>query len=750
MPSSDPARAVAAPQPPKYQWILDIIHWLGKALGFLYLIRVPLATLLVLAGIGPFANGLGQPLLANLFDQGTSYWGVCVVCFFGFVVSAICIACINVVLYSGDRFPNSHLAQRHIGLTFVLGALPSFVFAGYIWHGTTQLSAWQLFWPTLLGLAFAFAAGWIAKFVQIAFWEPTVINKNPPDMILPLLPISREWKAYQWLYNLQLFVGFNTFLQPVWRFLREVAGPGYFEKDSSDPPKLYVASKHAYLAGLFVVSFALWVGFGSIKQRVLEGKPDIWILSELPALAWLLILLMVACLVLGAIAFFFDRFRIPMVGIIMFLALVTNQFPQSDHFFAVQKSTSSFEAQFLRPEAYLSKRSQQRKRFILVSTAGGGIQAAAWTAKVLSGFDNTPNFRDSVLLISSVSGGTIGAIAYARTFDQTHRSQSFDPTAASEAGALDAAAWGWFVPDIWRIVFPWLRDPMIDRGWGMERAWTKIMQLRAQDGHETTLADWATESTGGMPALIMNSSLVEAGNPVIFSNMRFADKPKDEGPTAGIFNFHTASGGEAPYTYDISVATAGRLSSSFPYVAPAARSNLHPDQAAYHFVDGGYYDNYGITTLFAWLEKALPACKDCKFLLLRITHFPPSSTPATSKHGWFFQTYAPIQAQYDSREAGQLTGDNNQVRLEATVHAQLTGAAVQFAPTNDCADPPLSWQLNAAQKNCIDSTWSSSNLSKAKQCVQKFLAGEDQSSGCDNLAQAGLAEEAQHAVDRKK
>ena len=53
----------------------------------------------------------------------------------------------------------------------------------------------------------------------------------------------------------------------------------------------------------------------------------------------------------------------------------------------------------------------------------------------------------------------------------------------------------------------------------------------------------------------------------------------------------------------MSVFTAARLAASFTYVSPATRRD--GPGSAYHVVDGGYYDDYGMTTLTEWLDEGL-------------------------------------------------------------------------------------------------------------------------------------------------
>jgi hypothetical protein len=77
---------------------------------------------------------------------------------------------------------------------------------------------------------------------------------------------------------------------------------------------------------------------------------------------------------------------------------------------------------------------------------------------------------------------------------------------------------------------------------------------------------------------------------------------------------------------DISLATAARLSATFPYVSSGTRIPSEYTQHAYHFLDGGYYDNDGTASVIEFLKSALGtpprAAKDVaqklKILLIEI------------------------------------------------------------------------------------------------------------------------------------
>jgi hypothetical protein len=188
-----------------------------------------------------------------------------------------------------------------------------------------------------------------------------------------------------------------------------------------------------------------------------------------------------------------------------------------------------------------------------------------------------------------------------------------------------------------------------------------------------------------MPGLLFNATMVEPGRPLVFSNTAFLC-PNDP---RGLVNFCDLYP-NLTQPYDIRVNTAARISASFPYVAPAARSNAVaaavPD---YHLVDGGYYDNFGVTSLLGWLEAAIedpPACGKgqsalingvgktadneetakndlADVLIIEIRPFPASSPRPGSVHGWGYQLTAPVDGILDVRDSGQLVHDDTELAL---------------------------------------------------------------------------------------
>ncbi len=538
--------------------------------------------------------------------------------------------------------------------------------------------------------------------------------------------------------------GFSQWLLEIFRG----AGQGYLVRCDAPKGKLALRSGHVFALALSLIAWALYVGIGYFKGRI-NGNPTI-----VPALSFLLLFLIVACWFLGGLTFFFDRYRVPLLAWLAVLSLATTYSPESDHVYRVdlEHRTSAL----LRPAALVADHGRRgHKRLIVVATAGGGIQAAAWTARVLRGLEEACSqpppavqcdVRDSIAVISGVSGGSVGAMAYARSFKPTPNVvSSASVVTNAETSAIDEVAWGWTVPDLFRAILPWFRRQYIDRGWALEEKWSAVNQLHdSKHRQDMFLGDWAPSLGESMPALLLNATVVETGRPLVFSNTDFPQ----ENDSRGLVNFYNLYP-QLGDRYDIRVNTAARLSASFPYVAPAARSNaLNMTVPDYHIVDGGYYDNYGMVALLGWLQNAIDdptvstqAQDEVKqdladILVVEIKPFPSSADPGPGRrHGWGFQVVAPIDGMLDVRDIGQAAHDDTELAL-FTKYYRERGVKVWRADFiypqkfgkghRGCTDAPLSWKLSIDQLDCIGEGWEQfKNVEGSSEigCVLDYLSG---------------------------
>ena len=141
---------------------------------------------------------------------------------------------------------------------------------------------------------------------------------------------------------------------------------------------------------------------------------SVWVYkSLLPPICYVLLLVTVLIWLVSGLTFFFDAYRVPvLVPLVLFLWLCSLD-PRSDHYFRI-KSPLGTEIPGTSPGEVLARAQEDENPIVLIASAGGGIQAAAWTARVLTGLEEEVNevapgaFPKSIRCLSGVSGGSTG------------------------------------------------------------------------------------------------------------------------------------------------------------------------------------------------------------------------------------------------------------------------------------------------------------------------------------------------------
>jgi Patatin-like phospholipase len=454
----------------------------------------------------------------------------------------------------------------------------------------------------------------------------------------------------------------------------------------------------------FAVSFLIYAAIG-VNKFFRVGYPPV-----VPTLAALLLLILVVCWAASGLAFFFDRYRVPVMLPLFALPLLTAVMPLSDHFYQTQQVSPGYSAP---PDEVLV---HSDSPVIVVATTGGGIQAAAWTARVLTGLEQAARgefgdlFGRSIRMISSVSGGGVGAMYFVNQYEDGRLPLDLQPVLKqAEASSLDDVAWGVAYPDLLHVFLPVFR---IDRGQALEWAWTRA------GGVAAVLGRWRQDVwEARRPAIIFNGTLVDTGERLLIGSTRIGWQSD-----LGMRNFEDLYPGA-----DIKIVTAARLSASSPYVSPAARPDLPGRQ--YHVVDGAYYDNYGMTTLIEWLSEALEETADRQWpkrvlvLQIRASQSAEDIKP-DGWHGWPYQTWAPVKTMLTVRTTGQLSHNEQEFarlqQLWARRDVQIDNAVFQFCGSR----PPFSWHLTGREKEQIEQEWQREiSAGWAWRTVRAFLAG---------------------------
>lgn len=655
------------------------------ALTWLYINRFPVIALVVVFLLGPFSRG--SSLLGNVIELNDhGYIDQWMIASVAFLACFVCIAAINIVAYYGrERFGLKLRPQTSIGrlILFFIAIVPAILLvysagaeSGWPWYSILALE--------IAGLCIAGAVGLTAKSIQ--FWLSST-PPHPPYVIFPvdLLPfVDRVLRALlnhpgppaatalRWAMD-WVFAKVAVLVARAKVRAGRSPSPGILA-----PPPVHLRNGHVFGAALF--GYLLFLHL---------------MLRDVPAIVYMLLLISLVTWTLSGMAFFFDRYRIPVLPLIALLVFVAGNSPDSDHFYRVSSTPSAL--RIARPSEVLARAGDEP---ILIATAGGGIQAGAHTAEALTKMEKQiPAFRRSLALISAVSGGSVGAMYYLANWPEAgSMSGQFEPVKAASTSSLDQVGWAWLNPDLWRAIIPWARDRSVDRGRVLEETFEQRAGLK-----DVKLSRWADlTSNGKLPSVILNSTVVERGEPMLFTTTQLA------GARKGARN-------SLQEGRDTGVATAARLSATFPFVSPAARPDT-PDHAAEHVVDGGYYDNYGVFSLLDWLEDGLlelqaqgkPLPKTVRIFI--IESLLEDSKEEEKARGWFFQSFAPVVSLYNVREGGQRT--NAERRLGNFRRYWNTIANREMVVVEDkkwnynpsaesCRNQPLSWKLNRQQRGCI-------------------------------------------------
>ncbi len=490
-----------------------------------------------------------------------------------------------------------------------------------------------------------------------------------------------------------------------------------------------------------VLGFALgFVGFLVYSLVIILYQPRpkriLRILGEAPALLYIFLLIWIGTLLLGGATFYADYFHVPVIAFfVVFSGLIYGLYGV-DHFFKIERvkepSLSSNKPESLSDfKTAIANRVKDQKgerTLVVVCASGGGIQAAGWTVQVLAGLQKElgTSFTRAIGLISSASGGSVGSMYFLDQFEGGFPPEpSLDKifTRATE-DSLDAVGWGLAYPDLVRAIgLPFLVDKYSDRGAAMERNWQRHLTKP-----QATLADWREQILDGeIPIPVFNATLVEDGRRFLITPMSFIkdveypssdeggiDNDQKRARKAIDFNtlfFDTHQG----IPYDLSVATAARLSATFPYVSPIAR-NDGDFKRNYHVADGGFFDNAGLFTAIEWLDEWLDVfSKDLsikRVLLLQINAFPESNLKPEipGDKGWWMELFGPLLALFGVRDSTQVArnlkeADLLQSRWKDEVEIKPYIVFFPNGSTSTLYNQPLSWKLTENQKQNLRDAW---------------------------------------------
>ncbi len=462
--------------------------------------------------------------------------------------------------------------------------------------------------------------------------------------------------------------------------------------------------------------------------------PDGAGVDSFPTLAAVLFLATLVIATLSGLSFFLDRARFPLLLAVLLWTLVSGISSHSTHYFFLTSEARREAIELPTVATTLAARAKdegisRQPTVVVVCTAGGGIQAAGWTAEVLTELDAIPRFAPRLALLSSVSGGSVGAMYYVEALRRRGRdSSSLTPAARKRVrevamrSSLNAVGWATVFKDIRRPAMPlrWLVDLQMDRGIALERSWQRQF---TGDGDgvdpplDATLGDWVTETKSGrIPPVVFNATLGGVhelelkGQRLMLSTIDLTSSESDLGRAPNFFRvFGRAS--------DIAIVTAARLSASFPYVSPLSRAarveegRVDPIAPGYYVGDGGYFDNYGVATVLDWLLRTLDVAEPPRIAVVQIQSFPdapPTTADAGQVDAWRNALLGPLDLLLATWRRTQLVRAEIERDLVAR-HLKGQIEFFRFVPEGLTQTPPLSWHLTTREKDAIRGAFQDKN-----------------------------------------
>lgn len=509
----------------------------------------------------------------------------------------------------------------------------------------------------LLGFLIALLVVFAVDFVQRLF--NSFHNDSSDDSAKRMFfPWKNPVSEYAEKKNIAAYLFKNRLFDRGVKFLRRIDprfGVGFIRRKNGtvliNPGQVLAAVMLLAYLGLYGIGVYFWVF--PVERR---GLPfDVGV----TAITYLFVILTLAAWLFSGIAFLFDRYRYVPIFLIL---LSIFYFVDLDHKYEIDRSAGRNYNLLASPQEIFKARAEQ-KFFIFVAAEGGGIQASAWTAEVLTRLvENCPvkgsagaNLcRDNLVLMSGASGGSVGIMHFMEAFNANDRLMGCRRYKRirenARASSLDFVAGGIAFNDLIRN-FPYAsgfmtndRGTHLARGWlynkdridcefgkelnsgigcisgetyrinsisDKELTWTNVSDqdrrsmlsawdiVREQEGGTNKAVDAMTR-----PAVAFGSTLVESGQRMVFSTYRM---PIDEKKPADAEYLATI----ASSCSDISRSDAVRLSAAFPFVSPAASArNPENRKQQMHLVDGGYYDNYGMLSIRDFIREGLQAYED--------------------------------------------------------------------------------------------------------------------------------------------
>ena len=481
--------------------------------------------------------------------------------------------------------------------------------------------------------------------------------------------------------------------------------------------------------------------------------------SELPAVLYLLIIVMGLVLAFTTVQSVWGPYRISPVLAVLLIVIFGYRCTGTDHYFPIGEPTPS-DRSALTPVGVAKTGSPERQNLVVVVASGGGILAAGWTTLALERLiEMRRELRNEIRLISGISGGAVGAAFFVDSM--LRGEEPADAHVKSMTSSLAATAYGFAFRDLPRLFTGGIVPLDLDRGLLLERQWLRIANgvvsgddVRMPQGNMTdrTMASLRSSvAQGRIPAPILSATIMESGRRVMMTPIDF-ERPRRgrRAMTMSEFLFEerrpregereSEASGNDWRERDLPLWTAARLSATFAFVTPAARADLlsvestgtRPiDHRAHHMIDGGYYDNFGVTSALDWLDPVLKERLDGhdlhfeRVVIIQLRAFRrPNPRDIPPKSGAVAALVGPLVGLDAIRDGAAVSRNDIELNRFAASWTARLARPTNGRPVNVCvftlqprrgAEGPLSWHLSREDKKDLKESWLDDDARKVTQ-----------------------------------
>lgn len=235
----------------------------------------------------------------------------------------------------------------------------------------------------------------------------------------------------------------------------------------------------------------------------------------------------------------------------------------------------------------------------LIVSEGGGSRSGYWTSSVLSALQDADykdnlKFTEHVLSISGASGGSQGnATFYSCLYLDELKHQKLDSNYKyecrnfSRSDFLSALLSKYLVNDIYSHIFPvFKKDRAVALAESYEYIYGEKNNQAVSKVFSKKLSD-LYDYSGKLPFFFISTTRLEDGIPAVISNVKL-DSNNYCIDLLSMLNDR-----------NIKLSTAVAMSSRFPFLLPAGKIDN------FHYVDGGYFDNYGSMATMILYKKII-------------------------------------------------------------------------------------------------------------------------------------------------